>query len=685
MSPEARAVDGFLVRAGRRRTVGLAMRSAAYSLAAALVFLAASWLGWMSLPAALTAGAASVALGTAGGLIRARRAGGRIAFEVERRAPECRNLLVTAAELTGPPPSDPRQVVRPEIVRLVESRAAGLVEGLDPVRLFPLRRAWAGLMLGVLAWVGLAPFASARDVPSEPVGTAVSADLSPAILAIEAIVTPPPYTGLEANQLSDPEHLRVVAGSRVGLRIRADADAMRLTTREGARELGRAPDGSFEAEVVVAEDGFMALEPRLAGGEAGPRRLIGWEAIPDAPPVVRITEPGRDLFFPAADRTVPLEFSAEDDFAVDELRLTYTIVSGSGETFEFVDGEVPARITRSNERSWTATADLDLADLGLGLGDMVVYRAVARDRRPGTMEVESDAFVVEIVGEAAAIAGGFALESDEERDALSQRMIIIKTERLLERADTMPADELVYEARRLAAEQRTVRAEFVFMMGGEVQDEVEEAEHEHEIAEGRLELRGRRELSRSVLFMSQAAAQLTDVNLEAALPLEYAALEALQSALARSRYILRVLPERQSIDLARRLTGEADPAIGRRAGELPDADPELDSLRRVLDELSAVAATGGLEQAAGATLSGLANELLRLGPEATLLTMAGELDAAAGLVASGDDAAAQDRLAGVLSSLVARIEAKTPPAPAPAAGEPKLAGALIDALNEGRQ
>ena len=673
----------------------MAMRAAAYSLAVALVFLAASWLGWISLPVALAAGAAGVALGTAGGWLRARRAGGRIAYEVERRAPECRNLLVTAAELSGSPPTSPpaegptpagpRQRIRPEIARLVESRAADLVEGLDPVRLFPLGGARAGLVLGLLAWAGLAPFASARDIPVGPVETAAPADLSPVIVTIDAVVTAPPYTGLEPERVSDPQQLRVIAGSRVSLRVRATADTMTLTTRAGTRELGRAPDGGFDAEAMVTEDGFMALEPRDAGGAPGPRRLIGWEVVPDAPPVVRITEPGRDLFFPTADRTVPLEFSAEDDFAVDELRLTYTIVSGSGETFEFVDGEVPARVTRTDERRWTATADLDLVELGLGLGDMVVYRAVARDRRPGAVDVESDAFVVEIVGDAAAIAGGFALESDEERDALSQRMIIIKTERLLERADTMPADELLYEARRLAAEQRTVRAEFVFMMGGEVQDEVEEAEHEHEIAEGRLELRGRRELSRSVLFMSQAAAQLTDVNLEAALPLEYEALEALQSALARSRYILRVLPERQSIDLARRLTGEAEPSTGPRTGELPDADPELDGLRRVLDELSAVAATGDLGQATGATLSGLANELLMLGTEATLLAMAAELDAAAGLVASGDEPAAQDRLAGVLSSLVARIELKTPEAPAPPAGDPELAGALIDALDEGRQ
>ena len=54
----------------------------------------------------------------------------------------------------------------------------------------------------------------------------------------------------------------------------------------------------------------------------------------------------------------------------------------------------------------------------------------------------------------------------------------------------------------IAAEQRAVRANFVFLMGGHVEDEEEEAEQSHEIQEGRLENTARREISRAVSHMT---------------------------------------------------------------------------------------------------------------------------------------------------------------------------------------
>jgi hypothetical protein len=650
-------------------------------------------MGWLSLDGALVVGPVLILAGAAAGAWRARRSWGRIAYEIESRAPECRNLLVTAAELAGPAPAGRTRragapAVRPEIVRLVESRAARLVRSLDAARLFPLRRAFLTLLVGLAVWsvLGLAVRARELDpvpLPGPDAGAARAGD-APAIAAIEAVVTPPAYTGLEPTTIPDPQRLTVVAGGRVDLRIQSNAASIIVTTLDGTLELSPLPDGDFATDIVIVADGFLALEPRANDGEGGPRRLIGLTVVPDAPPLVRITEPGQDLFLPTAEHTIPLTFSAQDDFAVDSLRLAYTIVSGSGETFEFTEGELATRITRADARRWSATAELSLTALGLGLGDMVVYRAIATDRRPDAAAVESDAFVAEIVGDDAAIAGGFALESDEERDALSQRMIIIKTERLLAQAATMPPEDYEYESRRLAAEQRAVRAEFVFMMGGEVQDEEEEAAHEHEVASGRLELRGRREMSRAVLLMSQAAAQLGDVNPAAALPLETAALEALQSALARSRYILRVLAGRESIDLTRRLTGETGAVLGRRAGEVPGADPELDGLRRAIAGISSLAASDAFESGAGRELSRLAEDVFRLDPSVEALQLlASELDTAANLVAAGDEAAARDALAGTLATLMARIEARLPTAPQAAEADPQLAGALIDALDSG--
>ena len=62
---------------------------------------------------------------------------------------------------------------------------------------------------------------------------------------------------------------------------------------------------------------------------------------PDALPAVRITAPGRDLVYAGGNPRIAFDARATDDFGLRSLALRYTIVSGSGEQFEFKDGEIP--------------------------------------------------------------------------------------------------------------------------------------------------------------------------------------------------------------------------------------------------------------------------------------------------------------------------------------------------------
>src|SRR5690606_23569874 len=150
----------------------------------------------------------------------------------------------------------------------------------------------------------------------------------------------------------------------------------------------------FTGGVTVDADGFLAIEPVDATGAAGTRRLIGITAVPDRAPAVRMTAPGRDPFLPDADPTLDLAVPAEDGYGLATLRLHVTRVSGFGEQFTFVEGTLPLAVTRTSTRHWTATARLPLDTLGLEPGDMVVYRAVAADRRPEPATSESDAYVI---------------------------------------------------------------------------------------------------------------------------------------------------------------------------------------------------------------------------------------------------------------------------------------------------
>jgi hypothetical protein len=347
-------------------------------------------------------------------------------------------------------------------------------------------------------------------------------------------------------------------------------------------------------------DGFLAIEPRDSAGRAGARQLIGLSVTPDASPRVTLTAPGRDLFFATVPDTLAVAINAADDLALASLVLRYTTVSGSGERFTFSEREVPLAVTSSNPRSWTARGTWRLDQLGLTPGDMVVYRAVATDKRPGAAPVESDSYVLEVVTPGAIAAEGFAADDQRDRYAVSQQMVIVKTERLIARRASLNADSLDYQSRTLAAEQRQVRAEFVFMMGGELEDiatetsgtlelnEVAEAEAEGDLLAGRLQNRGRIEMMRAIRAMSRASTALNESSLDQALRDERTALDNLMRAFARSRFILRALTQRERIDLERRLSGSLNLTAGL-SGPISESIPDSRTiaLRRLLADVAA--------------------------------------------------------------------------------------------------
>ena len=121
-----------------------------------------------------------------------------------------------------------------------------------------------------------------------------------------------------------------------------------------------------------------------------------------------------------------------------------------------------------------------------------------------------------------------------------------------------------------------------------MEDEVEEAAHSDELAEGRLENRGRAEMVRAINFMSRAEAQLNDGRAKRRCAFERQALASLERALDRRRYFLRTLPDRSRIDTTRRLTGDRREARSwvrdRAASAAPvvDANDSADVMRELV-------------------------------------------------------------------------------------------------------
>ena len=507
---------------------------------------------------------------------------------LERRHP-ADNLVVTAEALTRTG-SHPWQAV-------VSAAAWSRIERLPPLS---MRAAWTRAAVAVV----LATAAAMMPWPARAVGTGAGSDRSDGavsagdalLTSFSVVVSPPPYLGGESAEHRDATAVEVVAGGRVEVRAGTTAATVRLA-RDGAAPLVAAADqGIAAATLPEPPDGTWVISAGPAEPGSG-ARLLTVRIVADAPPLVRIVEPGRDrrLARPLAD--LPVAIEARDDHGLRDLGLRVTTVSGGGENLTFADRDVAARVSRAAPGAWTASAIVPLAALDLADGDLVVYRAVAADGRPGAPAIESDAFIVEVgpLRAASDAAGGGEDVDPEQRQAISQQMVIVKTERLDARGAGLPPDVRLAEAQGLAVEQRMVRAEFVFLMGGDVQDEIEEAAHAHDLVEGRLANQGQAALLAATRAMSRAEARLTAGDTAAALVAERDALRFLQQAFDRRRYLLRPVAERARIDPSRRLQGP--PASGPSLA-WPMAAPDLPAGRDALERAASLLARAQRDPAA---------------------------------------------------------------------------------------
>jgi len=654
-------------------------------------------LRWQALARAATAGAAAallpfvitrhwpLAVAVVGVVAGAyfwytRRARQHPSALVEARLPECRNVLITASALL-----DRRLEAKPDVMAVVLDDAARRVANINPAALWPWLRPALGLGVVAALWVVAITMPLARIAALVPGTVAAATTLS--VSHVEILVTPPAYSGRAPETFSNAERITALTGSRARVMITASASTVLVETESGRQPAAVAADGRFVAEVDITTDGYVAITPGSDDGRTGARRLIGVTALPDRAPEVRVLEPGKDLFLREATARLTVRLQAEDDLGLRSLRLAYTKVAGAGESFTFAEGEVPVTMTRTSDRQWNATGVLPLDTMSLDIGDMVVYRGVAMDGRPGAAPVESDAFIVEIVSDSQAMAEGFSIDEQQDKYALSQQMVIIKTERLIAKASSMSKEAVIDEAMGLAAEQRSVRAEIVFMMGGEFEDEEVEAAHETELIEGRAVNSGRADLSRATRAMSRAAAQLTETDLKTALATERAALADMQRALSRRRFILRTLTQRGQIDDTRRLQGRL---VGMGRGERPvDAAAEsglVTAARAALQVVFTVSRASVLTASHASQLSAAAAGLLTTeGRGATIVDAASRLSTASEAIVAGTPDVARRALADAITRLTAMVSAEVTAAPLTDADPAmaRLRGALADALRAG--
>lgn len=564
-------VLGFVRRVSRRRVLASAASAIALAVVTGLVLgllgtlPKAHRLAYLRIPASIVVGAFVI------WWTRVHQTRREVAGAIERAIPGCGNLVITAEEFDRHPSRASATVIS----RIFTAAAAALSRARTG-DVVPAYQIGGPLLVAVAAGMLWTP--TAQRVVQQTAAVVADALPSTSEPRVRVRVEPPAYTGQRAFTLDTPPRIEALEGSRISFAL---GDAGRV----------RFGDVPLDSAMVARESGYFAVESDRATDQQQ-RLLIPLNVIRDRAPTVRIEAPGKDLYLASGNRTVPITIQAADDFSLTKLELRYTKVSGTGEQFEFEEGALPVRLQRTSAREWQGSGELALGALRLGPGDSLVYRAVAQDARAGaTGLASSDTYFVEIAGPGQVALEGVDMPPELERYAMSQQMIVLKLERLRPRVASLSREALEEETAGIAAEQRTVRANFVFLLGGHVEDEEVEAEQSHEIQEGRLENTARKDINAAISHMTRAEQGLTALNVPGALPPARAAVEALQRAFGKSRYLLRSLAVRSRLDPSRRLTGNLSEASNWQRSQSPAGERAGEAARQLLDRLVEAAGT----------------------------------------------------------------------------------------------
>jgi hypothetical protein len=402
---------------------------------------------------------------------RLRRAGVKsdaasAALWIEARFPSLRYALVTAV--------DPRYEGRvPEI-----ERAAAQVE-FEPAVTKAVRRALTGPAVGVVVFallLLLLPSGAVARVIAPAAGDALSRARSGShvnpLAAVVVHVSAPAYAGLRDESLDNPASVRALTGSSITVEgVEGDGQVVAsqgTAAGPGETHTSAVASGDRWRLALVMPATPVAVRLRAASHE----RLLLLEPAPDSAPVVLLTLPGRDSILRSATGQLRLAATASDDYGLASGAFELIVSSGSGENFTFKSRTLGAVTFASRAGELAATLSLD--SIGLQPGDMLHLRAVVRDRNnvsgPGVGTSDTRTLRIARTDEYDSVAVDPAPPPEAEKNALSQRMLLMLARALDKKRTKISHAQLVSESRVIAVDQTRLRkrvGEIVFTRLGE--------------------------------------------------------------------------------------------------------------------------------------------------------------------------------------------------------------------------
>lgn len=412
------------------------------------------------------------------------------ALWVEERASDSASdfALVTCVELLAD-----GQEVTPALLTAAEQVLARAP--VPAALLARRRRRWTGPLLfvamaGVLVmWAAMrsdAPVLSAVEGGTVGAGSAnVGATVAP-LGTWSVRVIPPAYTAQAPRSFGDATSVVALTGSRV--EVRGDGAAPSVLEQ-------RVGDSTSTMRDAVERDGMWSTHAvadtrptSMTIARGGRSRLLVIEGHPDSIPTVMLQQPARDSVFREATGRLPMLAVLRDDIGLAQAQFELIVTSGEGERFTVRTVLVGSTSwPRGAARTGRISGTFDLEALKLQPGDVVHLRAVARDAHPGAArEVgssETRAFRIARPSELDSVAVEPAPPPEVDKSLLSQRMLLMLTEKLDKAQRRMARADVVRESLRIARDQTRLRlavGDVVFQrLSGE-----SSAEHAHYAGDG---------------------------------------------------------------------------------------------------------------------------------------------------------------------------------------------------------
>ena len=480
----------------------------------------------------------------------------RVALWIEERVPALHYSLVTALEGKGAPFRDgiERTVAREsfgEVTRRAVVRGAGPALG-------------AALVAGLLLYISPSPaFGGGGLLGGSAAAGSRTVPAGSRLEGLEVQVTPPAYTRERSTRLDDPSSVGALVGSRISISGNGAAQGVSGDAGGTSLQVADGRSGWTTTLTMPAKPAALTLRDREY------ERIIVLEPRTDNPPRIVLTSPERDSILRTPQLVLRLNATASDDVGLSGAYFEYLVSTGSGEIFSARTINTPL-VQFNGSRRGSLSATLDLSSLKLNQGDVVSIRAITQDINtltgPGLATSDTRTYRIARADEYDSVSVDPAGPLPVDSSAMSQRMLILMTEKLVREQKGLTRQELVKRSTEIGDLEDRIRKrvhEILFEQeGGEEADagaaapEAAGIPEDHAHSEEAVPMHNK-DLLEAYNALWEAVRSLQIAEPEPALPPMRVALKALDRARLANRMYLRGLPPKVVVDLARvRMTGK---------------------------------------------------------------------------------------------------------------------------------